>query len=265
MKRGRPAAKPTQKAGEEEEEVGEEEDACAVCMDTLSLKAHQCKVCKPSAWVICSGCELNILSRECPMCRGPYAPRIFYPWAFKVDFSSKEALQRPENNLAQIQLVSDSFGVWDPSTSVLTFSLPQDATLPPNQIRYLKCSLPVPEGLKTEGTFTFVSSTWDELEKWMEDSGGDHLCDLKEMLKWFCKAIAEPGAVLLTPMEPAEAASFDLRLNSHLEPTETKQTDFTPSTPDESSLAKEGTVNSLETETEPSVSVKRHKVGESPH
>jgi len=254
MKRSRP-----EKATRKEE--NDEDPSCAVCMDTISLKSHQCKVCKPFAWMICSGCEVNILSRECPVCRGPYAPRVFYPWAFKVDFSSKEALQRPENNLAQIQLVSDSFGVWDPTASVLTFSLPQDATLPPAQIRYLKCSLPVREGLCKEGTFTFVSSTWDELEKWMEDEGGDHLYDLKEMLKWFCRAIAEPGAVLLTPMEPAEASSFDLRLNSHLEPTETKQIDSAQSSTAESAGVKEGTERSKEADNETPVSPKRQKQG----
>jgi len=246
------------KKGKEEAEEEEEDSApsCAVCMDTVPLKVHQCKVCKPEAWVICAGCELNILSRECPVCRGPYAPRVFYPWAWKVDFSSKEALKRPENNLAQLQLVSDSFGVWDPAKSVLTFSLPQDATLPPNQIRYLKCSLPVPEGL-TEGTFTFVSSTWDELEKWMEDGGG-LLWGMKEMLQWFCAAIAEPGVVLLTPMNPAEAGSMDLRLNSHLEPTETKQDPTVqPSAAGESNGVQE--TGTEETANTPAASSKRQK------
>lgn len=236
MKRARqeqPAGEDSQKLEKKQQPPTEDDEtavSCAVCMDAAALKPHQCKVCKPSAWLICANCEANILSRECPMCRGAYAPRIFYPWAFKVDFSSKAALQRPENNLAQIQLVSDSFGVWSPSASTITFSLPQDATLPPAQIRYLKCSLPVPEGLP-QGSFTFVSSTWDELEKWMEE-GDDHLCNLKEMLKWFCVAIAEPGAVLLTPMDPVEAAGFDLRLDSHLEPAAAQQTDQPELTPD---------------------------------
>jgi len=71
----------------------EEEPSCAVCMETAGLKSHQCAVCKPDAWAICSSCEGKLLSRECPMCRGPYAPRLFHPWPFKLDFSSREALR----------------------------------------------------------------------------------------------------------------------------------------------------------------------------
>lgn len=204
-----------QKAGEEEDE---EEECCAVCMDTASLQPHQCKVCKPDAWVICTGCDKHILSRECPLCRAPYAPRLFYQWPFEVDFSSKEARAKPENNLVQLKVVSDSFAVWQPKEQAMTFSLPQDCTLPPSQIRFVKCSLPLPAGIPSDGVFTFVSSTWDALENQIEEKGGGELCNLKEMLSWFCNAIVEPEAVLFTTMNPEEIASLDFRLDSHLQP-----------------------------------------------
>jgi rRNA maturation protein Nop10 len=84
------ASKPVENEGgaegvevQDEEDEGEEEVVCSLCMepgteDCKLLKEHQCPQCSKDAWKICQTCNESLLSRTCPVCRGDYAPIVMY-------------------------------------------------------------------------------------------------------------------------------------------------------------------------------------------
>ena len=47
--------------------------SCAICLDATNGRPHRCGQCAPGAWACCEGCELSLLDRLCPVCRGDYA------------------------------------------------------------------------------------------------------------------------------------------------------------------------------------------------
>ena len=57
---------------------------CVICMeadsDEVELLDHSCSQCTKGAWKICEGCDDGCLSKECPMCRQPYAPMQLFPY-----------------------------------------------------------------------------------------------------------------------------------------------------------------------------------------
>ena len=68
-----------QRVDRSEEDTGEKEDVCVLCMrnsgelaqaQSLFCPEHSCMQCKKDAWKICELCEENCLSRKCPVCRG---------------------------------------------------------------------------------------------------------------------------------------------------------------------------------------------------
>ena len=61
--------------------------ACAICLDANKGLPHHCRQCAPGAWACCVGCEVSLLDRLCPVCRGDYAraPREWSPLAAQQD------------------------------------------------------------------------------------------------------------------------------------------------------------------------------------
>ena len=90
---------------------------------------HGCNTCKKDAWHICEECHLGRLSRQCPICRGEYAPELLYP--FPTD-----ALALPVSDLRSastrqvlaIALLNSNTVVWTPGERVGAFCLLPSST-----------------------------------------------------------------------------------------------------------------------------------------
>ena len=160
------------------------------------LPYHNCPGCVRGAWDICEECDDTLLSRQCPICRKNYAPRILF--RLPQIISAEQIVGQetaPEQSLA-LALRSDP--LLDRKLAVLAslitssnvavyienhlhFYLPvsflQDgATTGPQstEFRSLLAVMPMnDDGFDAEGRFLFTNDIWDVLENEMEGDGDD--------------------------------------------------------------------------------------------
>jgi hypothetical protein len=198
---------PREEEDKEEEKVAEDNDtalkSCIVCLDTQEMTTnlispHQCQQCKSNSWSICTKCEDSLFSKLCPICRTDYAPLKYYQFSpyppppeqaqegqgdeQRNETDMKLRLYQNALNLTKISLIQyEKIGVWCPEASppVIHFSLPQDLTVSPKEMKFLHVALPITDpnelqrlrDLSTnmeEPKFLFNNSVWDRLDAILE-------------------------------------------------------------------------------------------------
>jgi hypothetical protein len=85
---------------------------------------HGCSTCKPDAWFICEECHLGRLSRQCPICRGDYAPEVLHP--FPTDalaLPASDLRSRATRQVLALALVNSNTVVWTPGERTGAFCL----------------------------------------------------------------------------------------------------------------------------------------------
>lgn len=171
--------------------------SCAICMRNetdgqVELLPHHCSQCRSDAWKVCASCEAALLSRECPLCRASYAPKIFY-------VLGDEDLLGNNSVFMKIYLISqESVLVYDRSNSVMYFSLPKDASLPKHEIEYVTCRMPMDASRVESGQFLFTNEVWNELEA-LED--GHEVVDIRHTLRNLTQVLSSPNAQLFSPYQ----------------------------------------------------------------
>jgi hypothetical protein len=184
--------------------------SCLVCLDTQDMttnliSSHQCQQCKPNSWSICTKCEDSLFSKLCPICRTDYAPLKYYHFSPSPPpppspsetretqrGGQKEIFYQNALNLTKISLIQyEKIGVWCPQATppVIHFSLPQDLTVSPKEMKFLHVTLPITDpnelqrlrdnSTNTEPMFLFTNSVWDRLDAILE--GGTELSSSREV------------------------------------------------------------------------------------
>ena len=71
---------PNKRVRQEHDKSGSttEQVLCAICLGEEEVGKHSCPCCKEGAWHICETCDDMTLSRQCPICKSDYAPRVLH-------------------------------------------------------------------------------------------------------------------------------------------------------------------------------------------
>ena len=177
---------------------------CCICIRTeedndeenFLLPFHNCPTCVRGAWDICEECDDSCLSRQCPICRNNYAPRILFrtPQFISVDqivgqdVTAEQSLAIFQNALSSAVLArqvavlarlitSSNVAVYFQNRMhfFLPASFVQDggfAGTQSTEFRSLSASVPMNDDvIDAEGRFMFTNDTWDALENEMEGEG----------------------------------------------------------------------------------------------
>lgn len=114
------------------------EECCVLCLQGADekplLDSHGCSRCSKDAWKICVDCNNTRLSRECPICRGDYAPIVLtvIPGDPLIKLADKSLSAEARTNLLyKFGIIRNLVGksnvaVWDKDKKVMHFSLPQE-------------------------------------------------------------------------------------------------------------------------------------------
>lgn len=160
-----------------------EKRECSICMEDNNqitlLPSHNCSQCKKDSWLVCEICDQNLLSRTCPFCNQDYKAWKFFtiPNQPKVpfQFASIEDSKLKYNETLRVRILCEvlsrsNSAVYRRDQSMIYFSLPKDLSANPADMEVLITSLPFPaERIMEEQTFMFSNSTWDEIEREIEE------------------------------------------------------------------------------------------------
>lgn len=139
------------------EKISQAERICAICMETepiiTFLESHNCSICVKTAWDICVKCEPALLSRLCPVCKGDYKalqlhgvpglPSIPPNFASYTDLRERFLQTMKLDFVVKSLITGANTAVWTPSTSQLHLSLPQDMSVPVDEMSFLVTTIPI--------------------------------------------------------------------------------------------------------------------------
>lgn len=194
---------------------------CNICMQqeptVTLLETHNCPQCKPSAWRICELCDLQFLSRNCPVCTHEYKELMLHrvPGMVKFPIKFDEFTDARRRCLVTLTaryffeiVCSSNTAVWSPRSQRIYFSLPMDMSKPVADMQFILSSIPITaEKIEEGGTkFRFLSSVWDEIEKEIETGEAESFSGVnaREASRWIARLLEEDEAVALTPISPEE-------------------------------------------------------------
>ena len=160
--------------------------ACAICLldsppaerpttrrPWALRERHGCSTCTSDGWCICEDCHDSLLSRQCPICRSDYAPRLLYPFPTAgLSLPTTDVRSVATRQVLAMAVMNSNAVVWDPAERVGSFCmLPGSAE--GNFVTVTRFR--VPEGLlDQDGEYRFTNSLWEALladAEAREDSG----------------------------------------------------------------------------------------------
>jgi len=171
-----------------------EKPICVICMEpdceeNPLQENHSCPTCKPNAWRICEECDERCLSRDCPVCRGPYAPMELHvfpsvknmvlelrtnglPSGVPAKESDYIKLVNATLSLLFKLMKGSRIGLWSPSDvpgeGLMEMAIPIDTNAEEEDWKCARYRFPCGEERLSDDLFKFESSVYDEMEAAME-------------------------------------------------------------------------------------------------